>query len=414
MTHKVLIFSFLFTYTLSFGQKDDPVLFSVNDNPVHVSEFNYIYQKNNGDQADFSQESLEEYLDLYIKFKLKVEKARQLKLDTIKALQKELAGYRQQLANAYLVDKDVTRTLVDEAYERKLEDIQVRHLLVSVPEKTSLQRDAEAQDRIYLIKEKIDNGADFGLISKSLSDDKRSAANEGELGWLTAVFPNGFYDFENAIYNLEIGDLSQPIRTKIGYHLIEVMDRRPARGEIDVSHILIRKTKNGRPVTGARDRADSLYLTLKSGANFEQLAKDFSEDKSTANEGGNLGYFGIGMYDINFENAAFALTEDGQITPPIESKLGWHIIRRDAKRDYSNEKKMKSALRKAISNNDRFEMARSAKIIDIQEEAEFKDHPDVLSKFASGLDNVFYSYKWQIRKQERLRWRPLVTRSVIQ
>lgn len=396
MFHKSLIFSFLFFYTLSFGQKDDSVLFTVNNNPVHVSEFNYIYQKNNGDKADYSQESIQEYLDLYIKFKLKVEKARQLKLDTIKSLQQELAGYRQQLANAYLVDKDVTKTLVDEAFLRKQEDVRVRHLLVSVPERTNPQRDAEAQDRVYLIKEKLDNGADFGMIAKTLSDDKRSAANDGELGWLTAVFPNGFYDFENAIYTLNIGELSQPIRTKIGYHLIEVIDRRTARGEIDVSHILIRKTVNGRPVNDARERADSLYLLLKDGTDFELLARDNSEDKSTAKDGGNLGYFGIGMYDINFENAAFTLAEDGQITPPIESKLGWHIIRREAKKDYGNERKMKSALRKAIANNDRFDMARDAKVKNIQEEAGFTEQQQVLSEFAAGQDNLFYSYKWKL------------------
>jgi len=396
MTQNILVISFLLTVTLCFGQQNDPVLFTVGDTPVHVSEFDYIYKKNNGDKADYSKESLQEYLDLYVKFKLKVAKAKQLKLDTIPSLQKELEGYRQQLANAYLVDKEVTKQLVDEAYDRKLQDVKVRHVLVSVPEKTSMQRNADAQDRVYLIKEKIDNGADFGLIAKTLSDDKRSAKNDGELGWLTAMFPNGFYEFENAIYNLPIGETSQPIRTKIGYHLIQVMDRRPARGEISVSHILIKKAKNGKVVPQSMEVADSLYMLIKDGASFDKIAKTKSEDKSTSKENGDLGYFGIGMYDINFENAAFSLQNDGDITPPIESKLGWHIIRRDAKKDYSNVQKMKSTLRREISQKDRFASARRSKIEEIKSEAGFTENTQALDNFASLLNVNFYSYKWTL------------------
>lgn len=400
MTHNILVISFLLSCSFVFGQQNDPVLFTVNKNPVHVSEFDYIYKKNNGDKADYSQESLEEYLDLYIKFKLKVEKAKQLKLDTLVSLQKELAGYRKQLANAYLVDREVTKTLVDEAYERKLEDVKVRHLLVTLAENATKEKESEALDRIYLIKEKIDNGADFGMISKSLSDDSRSAKLDGELGWLTAILPNGFYDFENAIYSLPIGKTSQPVRTRLGYHLIQVMDKRPARGQVNVSHILIRKSNKGVPVVGAREKADSLYIALEKGASFEQTARDFSDDKGTARDGGGLGFFGIGMYDRAFEDAAFALQEDGQISPPIESKLGWHIIRREAKKDYGNVKKMKSSLKADISHNDRFEYARQKKIESIKEEAGFIEDRDALKRFAQGLDQTFYSYKWQMPEVE--------------
>lgn len=396
MTQYILIFSLLMSYVLCFGQQADPVLFTVNNTPVKVSEFDYIYKKNNGENADYSEESLEDYLDLYIKFKLKVEKAKQLKLDTIQSLQTELEGYRQQLANAYLVDKEVTKQLVNEAYSRKLQDVKLRHILVSVPEKTSKELDAEAQDRVYLIKEKVDNGADFGLIAKTLSDDKRSAVNDGELGWMTAMFPSGFYEFENAIYNLPIGKTSQPIRTKIGYHLIQVLDKREARGEISVSHILIKKKQNGKDVLNAMERADSLYMLIKEGASFNDIAKKHSEDKSTARDNGKLGYFGIGMYDINFENAAFSLEKDGDISPPVESRLGWHIIKRDSKKDYSNEQKMKSALRNEISQKDRFAFARNSKIEEIKSEARFTDDQKVLDAFANTLNVNFFSYKWTL------------------
>ena len=97
--------------TTTQAQTEDPILFSVGGKNINLSEFKYIYQKTNGDKADFSRQSLEEYLDLYVKFKRKVSRARDMKLDTITALQQELGGYRQQLANSYLVDKEVSDRL---------------------------------------------------------------------------------------------------------------------------------------------------------------------------------------------------------------------------------------------------------------------------------------------------------------
>ncbi len=396
MIRNILIISILFLVTHLFAQDNDPVLFTVNETPVTVSEFNYIYQKNNGKEADFSKESLNEYLDLYVKFKLKVEKARQLQYDTIQSLNDELAGYRKQLANAYLVDKEVSKILVDEAYERIQKDIRVSHILVTLPEKVSKDKEAEALDRIYLIKEKLDNGAEFELMAKTLSDDKRSAKNNGDLGWITAILPNGFYKFENALYTLDVGELSQPIRTKIGYHLIKKTDSRDARGELNVSHVLIRNSKNGKPIKGAREKADSLYQEIMAGADFEKIAKEHSDDNSTAKDGGLLGYFGIGLYDLSFEDAAFKLKKDGDISIPVKSKLGWHIIRRNEKKDYSNMVKMKSVLKGSISQNDRFEIARKQKIEDIKKDANFKENPSLLNGFSSQLDQSFYSYKWVV------------------
>ncbi len=397
MIKQAMIFSFLFVIIAQIAaQNEDPVLFTVNDRPVYFSEFDYIYKKNNRDKADYSKESLQEYLDLYIKFKLKVEKAKELKLDTLEALQTELAGYRKQLASAYLVDKEVTNELIDEAYGRKMEDVKVRHILVSVPAKASKDRIAAAEEKIYNIKEKLNNGADFGMMAKTLSDDKRSAANEGELGWLTATLPNGFYALENAIYQTEANQPSQPIRTKIGYHIVEVLDKRPARGEIEVSHLLIRSKKNGIPNPEAHATADSIYELIKGGRSYDEMVQRHSDDKNTANKNGSLGFFGIGMYDPAFEQAAFSLKQDGDITAPVKSSIGWHIIRRDSKRDYSNEQKMKSKLKNSISTDDRFDTAKAAKIKQIQEAAGFSYDEAALQGFIAQLNESYYSFKWEM------------------
>lgn len=397
MIKQAMIFSLAFLMGAQINAQDeDPILFTVNERPVYHSEFDYIYKKNNRDKADYSKESLQEYLDLYIKFKLKVEKAKELRLDTLKALQTELAGYRKQLASAYLVDREVTEALIDEAYQRKMQDVKVRHILVSVPEKASKDRIAAAEEKIYNIKEKLNNGADFGMMAKTLSDDKRSAANDGELGWLTATLPNGFYTLENAIYETAANQASQPIRTKIGYHIIEVLDKRPARGEIEVSHLLIRSKKNGRAIPNAQATVDSIYALIQGGRSFDEMVKLHSDDKNTARQNGNLGFFGIGMYDPAFERAAFSLNEDGDMTAPVKSSIGWHIIRRDSKRDYSNEQKMKAKLKNSISTDDRFDMAKAAKIKQIQEDAGFSYDDEALQGFTAQLNEGYYSFKWEI------------------
>jgi len=396
-THLYILAAFLLLGTFGLdAQSADPVLFTVDNKPVHVSEFDYIYKKNNGKNANYSDQSLREYMDLYIKFKLKVAKAKSLQLDTIKALQTELAGYRKQLSNAYLVDKEVTNFLVDQAFERKQKDIKVSHILITVDPQASRDTEAQILEKVYHIKEKLNNGAPFEDMAATLSDDKASAERKGLLGWLTAILPSGFYEFENAIYNTKVGEISQPVKSRLGYHIIRVDEIREARGEMEVAHILVRKAKDGKEVVNAKEMIDSLHQRLIKGDSFTKVAKEFSDDKNTANKGGFLGYFGIGLYDPRFEEAAFALQNDDDFSGPVESPIGWHIIKRIGKKDYTNETKMKSAIKNQISKNDRFDIARSNKIQDILKEANFTEDKKVLSHFIDSLSTGFYSYKWQV------------------
>lgn len=394
---KLLVFIFAISlYNLN-GQDSDPVLFSVAGNPVHTSEFNYIYNKNNGKKADYSKASVEEYLDLYVKFKLKVQKAKELKLDTIKALQDELAGYRQQLANSYLVDKEVNQKLVNEAYQRKQKDIRVAHVLISLGARANSGQVEAARDKCKQIKEKLDQGADFNMMAKTMSNDKNTSDNNGELGWLSAVLPSGFYDLETAIFNTPVGKYSDPVRSQLGFHVLKVLDSRPARGEREVAHILVRDKIKGKPVAGAQARIDSLYQLIKSGkASFDELVATNSDDKNTNKKKGYLGNFGISQFELAFEDKAFALANDGDISTPVKTSIGWHIIKRISKKDYANENKMKAEIENQLKKNDRTENARLALIENIKRSAEFKEFPIALNAFSQSLDETFYSYKWQV------------------
>lgn len=374
--------------------QNDPVLFKIEGVPVHVSEFDYIYNKNNGDGADYSKESLEEYLDLYTKFKLKVQRAKELQLDTIKQLNVELAGYRKQLADSYLVDKEVSNRLVEELFERKKVDRKIAHLLVVVDERAKAMDVATAMQKIEKAKQDLDSGDNWDVVVRKYSDDKNTSSKGGEMGFYTAMLPKGFYAFENAMYDTEIGKYSDIIRSKIGFHIVKVLEERPSRGEVELAHILTRKVDNEARNTLAKMRIDSVYQKLKNGESFDALAKVYSEDGKTKKKGGYLGYVGINVYDPVFESAAFGLANDADFSQPVETKVGWHIIKRMGKRSTTDFDRAKGLLQNQISNNDRYTIARTSLINSIKDEAGYSEDRSTLDYFTGLLDDEFYTFKW--------------------
>ncbi|HMO40426.1 MAG TPA: peptidylprolyl isomerase [Saprospiraceae bacterium] len=382
---------------LSAQQQQDPVLFTVGDTPVHLSEFTYIYSKTNGQNADFSQKSLEEYLDLYVRFKLKVKEARQMQVDTIPSLKAELAGYRKQLADSYLIDREVTDKLVRELYERAKEDVDVSHIFVQIGEvgiNPMPEDSAAAYAKITAIRKRLDQGETFEKLVQELSEDEGANSRNGNIGWLTAPLPNGFYDLENAIYNQPIGKPGKPVRTRLGYHIAVVNRRRPARGEVEVAHVLARAQEGN--FEAAKARIDSAYAALQQGRSFEEVTGNFSDDKTTADRGGYLGIFGIGRYEKAFEDAAFALDKDGAYSAPIRTSIGWHIIRRISKREIQPFETEKTRLETKIKQDSRFDLARVAMLERIRRENDFKVYSQVLQNFVNAQDSAaFFSFRWK-------------------
>jgi peptidyl-prolyl cis-trans isomerase SurA len=374
------------------GAQNDPVLFTVNGKPVHVSEFTYIYSKTNGAKANFSKSSLEEYLDLYKRFKLKVEKAREMRLDTIPSLKEELEGYRRQLADSYLIDKEVTEKLTEEVYQHSLQDVDISHILVAVPEGQDTSR---AFMRINQAKSMLEMGEPFDSVAVNFSEDKSVKNNFGRVGFVTAPFPKGLYAMEKLAYSTPEGRLLGPIRTGAGYHLMIVHDRRPARGEVECAHILIRKSQEVGVVKDAKGSIDSVYQALKSGASFEELAKAVSEDKRTAAKGGYVGVFGINQYEKVFEDAAFGLKNEGDYTQPVETSAGWHILKLVSKRPVGPYATAKAGLVGKIKTDPRFDQAKIAMIERIKKDNDFKEFNTTLNNFADTLTETFLGYKWK-------------------
>ena len=385
---------FFFAAAQLMAQADDDVLFTVEDSPVYVGEFKYIYEKTNQGDADYSKESLEEYLELYKKFKLKVQRAKDIQLDTIASLQRELEGYRKHLANSYLIDKEVTERLMKEVYERSKTDVNISHIMVNIPKDSTPQDTLSKYNKIMGIWKQLEGGKRFEELV-SMSEDKASKEKGGNIGFITAMLPNGFYNMETAAYTTPINSYSKPFRTKVGYHILKNNGSRAARGQMEASHILIRTLQN--PIPGSPDPKeviDGIYNGLRGGTAWEELVKR-SEDKSSLETGGSLGKFGIGRFAPEFEEAVFALVNDGDYSKPIQSKAGWHIVKRVKKYPQLSYKEEKGKLQNKIKKDSRYQIAQDAMLARIKRDNNFKEYRNVTDRFRNSLSDEFTTYKWK-------------------
>ncbi len=389
----LLLLTFAATASIAIAQTGDEILFSVDGNPVGVSEFDYIYSKTNGDTATYSRESLQEYLDLYVKFKLKVAKARDMGLDTVPALMQELAGYRRQLSDSYLVDQEVTEPMARELYDRMQEDVNVLHIAVDLPKKPGMDT-ISAYKKASLARERVASGVMWGKVARDFSTDPSAPRNGGEVGYITAPLPPGLYTLENAIYETKPGDLSGIVRSEKAYHIIKVIDRRKARGEVEAAHIFIRKPKEG-DGSIAKARIDSIYKALNAGADFDVLAKSLSQDTKSAPRNGYIGFFGINRYERSFEDAAFGIDTDGAYSAPIETRVGWHIIKRVSKRSTSDWNTAKVELVTRIKRLPRYEVGRKQMVKRLKVEYKFKENTVLLDKYIQSLPDSFMNYRWK-------------------
>ena len=326
---------------------------------VSANDFAHIFKKNNRDSV-VTPEALDAYMELFIDFKLKVKAAEDLGMDTATSFVSELAGYRTQLARPYLVDNELLDALVQEAYDRTLEEVRASHLLVRLSAEATPMDTLAAWNKARALKERIAAGEDFAAIARSRggSDDPSVKDNGGDLGWFSAFMM--VYSFEDACYKASVGDLIGPIRTRFGYHIIEVTGRRAARGEVRVAHIMIRPDNNKGGAEEAKSKINALAAELASGANFAELARQHSDDQSSRTKGGELPQFGTGRMVEPFEEAAFSLTTDGAISNPVETQYGWHLIQRLEYQAPPTFDESKRDLEKRLQRDSRSEQVRKS------------------------------------------------------
>ncbi len=391
----------LLTLGLTFGafaQSDDPVVLTIDNNKYHLSEFVYIYTKNNKN-ASFKKKDLNDYMKLFVDYKLKVNEAKKLGYDTIPQLKSELAQYRKQLAQPYLIDKDKNEALVKEAYDRTKNEVRASHILVRVPKDASPADTLKAYNKIMdLRKRVIDGKEDFNEIAKQYSEDPSAKTNKGDLGYFTAL--QMVYPFEDAAFKTKVGDVSLPIRTQFGYHIIYVNDKRPARGQIETEHIMIvsNDEMSKEDQEKAKVKINEIYELLKKGENFEDLAKKYSDDKQSAVKGGLLPMFGAGSRQRmvpEFEEAAFALKNDGDYSEPIQTAYGWHIIKRVRLEPIPSYDKMHKELQLKVERDVRSEVSKQSYINTLKKGYNFTENKALLNDLKPLLNQNVFAGRWQ-------------------
>ena len=368
MKKQIFILGFSLISLMAIAQNDDPVIMKINGKDVKKSEFEYIYKKNNNEQA-IDQKNLQEYVELFKNFKLKVAEAEVQGLDTTQAFIKELNEYRVQLAKPYLSDLPVNESLVKRQYEKSKDFFLISHLMLNVPEKNAEEQQMMGRpapvfpadtlagykkaDALY---KRLAKGEKFEKLVREYSDDEstKAAKKPGLLGWASVFqLPAAL---ESAMHKTSVGKASKPALSVWGYHLIKVNEKRKDPGQIHAAHILVMCQQGADTITvsDAINKIDSIYKVAVNGGDFEELARLYSDDKGSGSQGGDLSWFGFGAMVSEFQDAAFALQNPGDISKPIRTQFGFHIIQLIDKRPAPSFEEKKQEI---IARMERGEMA---------------------------------------------------------
>ena len=368
---KVLLSIVLLAGSLMSFAQEDKVLLTINGEPVMLSEFLYIYEKNN-QESSLEKKSMEEYLDLFINFKLKVTEAIAQGVDTTEAFAKELEGYRAQATPKYMQDNEAIDSLVTLSYNRKANIRRAAHIAIQCPMDADSATLAAAEAKIQLARERVTTGVEkkvkkgrkwvtvrepeaFADVAREMTEDQAGKENGGELGWIE-VF-RFVYPFEDAVYTTPVGEVTKVFRSPYGLHIALVEEERPFE-EVHAAHIMKMMPRGGEGTTAldAKKQVDSLYQVVLAGADFAEVATANSDDKGSATRGGDLGWFGRGMMVQPFENITFDMTP-GEISEPFPTRFGWHFVKLYDKRGIQPLDSMRQQLLSQVKRDARYQEA---------------------------------------------------------
>lgn len=373
MKKTVLLLLITIAVTGSYAQKKDRVLVTINDKEIKVSEFKRVFEKNLSAIETKEGKDVAKNLELFINYKLKVNEAYKLKLDTSRSYKREIATYKNQLTAPYLQDKEFLNRLIKQAYDRTKTEIRASHILIRFPKNYKPQDTLSVYNKIMRIRDTIVNhNASFSSMAQKYSDDRSAKTNSGDLGFFGAF--KMVYDFEDAAYKTNMGKVSMPFKTRFGYHIVKKVAERPSKGEVQVAHILVTDlTEKG------KKKIDTVYTKLKSGVAFNTLAKEYSNDINTKNKGGRLGKFGSGRMVKPFEEAAFSLENIGDYSKPFKTQFGWHIVQLVRKYPVKPFDKAKMELKSKIKRSGRAKLSDDAVLNKLKKQYKVREYEDAKS-----------------------------------
>lgn len=382
----------LLVFSITAQNNSNEVLFTVDGNPVYTTEFLRVYNKNLDLVQDESQKELTDYLKLFTNYKLKLKEARALDLHTKPSYINELASYQKQLANSYMKDTQVTDALVKEAYQRILYDINASHILIKLSEDASPKDTLIAYNQIIKLRERTLNEG-FEKVREEVHNGQTIYGEK--LGYFSAF--KMVYNFENAAYNTPVGNVSLPFRTRFGYHIINVLDKRKSKGERTVAHIMLLDNNIDSLAISQENKIQELYKKLNQGDDFEALAKQFSEDKNSAPKGGMLQPFTTGQLNVQeFEDVTFSLQEIGDISKPFKTRFGWHIVKLFDKKVTPEFDIIKPELVEKIKRDDRSKVIDQAVVNKLKSQYNINNIQPALPYFESILNENYFKRTWEL------------------
>lgn len=380
------LFFLVFTISFQAQDKSKEVLFTVDEDPVYASEFIRVFNKNLDLVKDESQKDVDAYLKLFVSYKLKLKEAKTLGFDTMPKYKRELNNYKTQLAKNYLTDNKVTDALVEEAYERISNEVNASHILIRIDENASPKDTLVVYNDLLKLRDRVIKEG-YATVQKEVHNGKTVYAED--LGYFSGF--KMVYAFENVAFNTENGEVSLPFRTQFGYHIVNVLDTRKSRGQREIAHIMVNLEKED-----AESRIKDIYKKLEQGEDFESLAKQFSEDKSTANKGGKLSPFSSGeLRSQEFEKQAFSIEKEEVYTTPFKSDFGWHIIKLIKKIETAPFEDMKSTLEAKVKRDSRSKLISTSRINKLKQRYAISTVDQDLEYFTSILNTEFYKSKWK-------------------
>ena len=387
---------------------ETPALLEIGNEKFSPSDFQDSYEKNKF--ASDSSESLTpvEYLNLYTDLKIKVLQAKQEGKDTTSDFKEEMASYRDLLSKNFMVDKALVEKLTLEAYSRLKQEVKASHILIAVSEDASPADTLEAYRAAIALRGRLEEGSDFGDMAARFSKDPSAVTNKGNLGYFT-VFQT-IYPIENAAYNLPVGKISQPVRTKTGYHIIKVTDKRPNRGMIRIAHIMIQLDSTATPVQKelAKVKIEEAYAKLQSGENWDQIVERYSNDSQSRKNHGLLPMFGTGQMVTEIEDASFALTKPGSFSKPVLTLYGWHIVKLVEKKNLEPYTAMAASLKQKVVTDSRGRILEQANAQRLRKKFRVQEFPESWKAVSSLADSSLLKGKWDYMKAVSADWPNMV------
>ena len=390
--HKTFLFlsTACFSFLLSNAQiTENDILLTISGDPVSANEFMRVYNKNLNLVQDDSQKEVDSYLELFVNYKLKLAEAKALRYDKDPAYINEFKSYKNQLIQTYLTDKNVTDDLVREAYYRTENEVKAQHILVLLDE---VETDTlAAYSKIEAYRERFLN-EDFESLKKELHNGKSVFVED--LGYFSAF--KMVYNFESVAYATEVGSVSQPFRTRFGFHVVKVLDKRKSKGQVSVAHIMIANTQKDTTLV-AKDRIQELHRLLLQSEDFGELAKQFSDDKSSSIRGGELKPFKSGQINSEiFETTAFELSPSNPISKPIQTQFGWHILKYINRKQVQSFEELQSELESRVGKDSRSQLVKAKMLEQLLAEYQIETPNPNLAKFQSNLNYNTSKNVWEL------------------